>query len=125
MRTFVNTGPALQHAVTCVDSRKGGDAARAATTRLEPAPQTRLPLVHDALAGAVVLVVDDHEPNVVLLERLLSRAGARRVVGLTDPRSAIDRFRATQPDLVLLDLHMPGVDGLAVLQALRPVVAPG
>ena len=76
------------------------------------------------LAEAVVLVVDDVEANVILLERLLRRAGVEHVVGITDPRRTIEQYRAVEPDLILLDLHMPHLDGVAVLEALRQVIPP-
>jgi EAL domain-containing protein (putative c-di-GMP-specific phosphodiesterase class I) len=76
------------------------------------------------LAEAIVLVVDDVEANVVLLERLLRRAGVGRVVGITDPRRTIEQYRALEPDLILLDLHMPHLDGVAVLEALGDVIPP-
>jgi EAL domain-containing protein (putative c-di-GMP-specific phosphodiesterase class I)/CheY-like chemotaxis protein len=72
-----------------------------------------------SLADAVVLVVDDHEPNVVLLERLLRAAGLTAVHGLSDARQVVARCLELQPDLVLLDLHMPHVDGCAVLVELQ------
>jgi EAL domain-containing protein (putative c-di-GMP-specific phosphodiesterase class I)/FixJ family two-component response regulator len=78
-----------------------------------------------SIAGAVVLVVDDGEANVLLLDRLLSRAGARRVITVTDPRRAVETFVTEDPDLVLLDLHMPHMDGLSVLAALQSAIPAG
>jgi EAL domain-containing protein (putative c-di-GMP-specific phosphodiesterase class I) len=78
-----------------------------------------------ALADAVVLVVDDNQTNVLLLERLLQRIGIGRVVGITDPRETVTQFQALQPDLVLLDLHMPYLDGVAVLEQLAIVMPAG
>jgi EAL domain-containing protein (putative c-di-GMP-specific phosphodiesterase class I)/AmiR/NasT family two-component response regulator len=69
-------------------------------------------------ADARVLVVDDNEANVMLLERMLAAAGVTQVHTTTDPRAAIDVYKALAPDLVLLDLHMPGMDGLAVMTEL-------
>jgi len=74
---------------------------------------------HDALADATVLIVDDHAPNVALLEELLRAAGVNAVHGLTDGREVVSRCLELRPDLVLLDLHMPHMDGVAVLAALR------
>jgi EAL domain-containing protein (putative c-di-GMP-specific phosphodiesterase class I)/CheY-like chemotaxis protein len=79
----------------------------------------------DAWADAVVLVVDDNENNVLLLERLLKRIGIGRVVGITDPRETVPQYLALQPDLILLDLHMPHLDGVAVLEQLGIVVPNG
>jgi EAL domain-containing protein (putative c-di-GMP-specific phosphodiesterase class I)/FixJ family two-component response regulator len=73
----------------------------------------------------VVLVVDDVEANVLLLELLLTRAGAARVVGITDPRQTIEQYNSIDPDLILLDLHMPQLDGHALLEALGQVIPGG
>jgi EAL domain-containing protein (putative c-di-GMP-specific phosphodiesterase class I) len=76
-------------------------------------------------ADAVVLVVDDNENNVLLLERLLKRIGIGRVVGITDPRETVTQYQAIEPDLILLDLHMPHLDGVAVLEQLGIVIPKG
>lgn len=76
----------------------------------------------DALVGASVLVVDDAESNVHLLRRVLQLAGVGAVHGVTDPRLALDRCLEVRPDLVLLDLHMPHVDGLTVLRSIRAAI---
>lgn len=73
----------------------------------------------DPLLGAVVLVIDDAESNVFLLQRVLELAGVEAVHGVTDPRLALERCEEVRPDLVLLDLHMPHVDGLTVLRSIR------
>lgn len=73
----------------------------------------------EKLGEAVILIVDDHLPNVMLLQRMLERAGARRVVGITDATEAMHRYKEIRPDLVLLDLHMPQMDGIALLEAMR------
>lgn len=75
--------------------------------------------VGDVLAGATVVVIDDDEINVVLLEGVLRQAGVGTVRRVTDPACAVQTCLELHPDLVVLDLHMPGVDGLAVLEALR------
>jgi EAL domain-containing protein (putative c-di-GMP-specific phosphodiesterase class I)/CheY-like chemotaxis protein len=77
------------------------------------------------LAEAVVLVVDDNENNVLLLERLLKRSGIGTVVGITDPRETVTQYQAIEPDLILLDLHMPHLDGVAVLEQLGIVIPTG
>jgi PleD family two-component response regulator len=66
-----------------------------------------------------ILVVDDDRMSVTLLEQLFQRHGYTRVMGIIDPRSAVETCAAFDPDLVLLDLIMPEVDGFAVLDALR------
>src|SRR5256886_13443791 len=66
-----------------------------------------------------ILVVDDDRMTVTLLEQLLQRHGYSRVMGITDSRQAAETCAVFEPDLVLLDLIMPEVDGFAVLEALR------
>jgi EAL domain-containing protein (putative c-di-GMP-specific phosphodiesterase class I) len=69
-------------------------------------------------ADASILIVDDHEPNVALLKRLLEASGLVDIEGLTDPRLALQRFLRRPPDLVLLDVHMAHIDGIALMQAM-------
>jgi EAL domain-containing protein (putative c-di-GMP-specific phosphodiesterase class I)/CheY-like chemotaxis protein len=73
----------------------------------------------DPFASAVVLVVDDNEANVLLLERILGGVGVGRVHSVMDPRQVVDRCLELDPDLLLLDLHMPHLDGFGVLAALQ------
>jgi putative two-component system response regulator len=68
---------------------------------------------------ACILVVDDEPSNVRVLKRVLAVAGYRRVTGITNPRDAIARFAEIEPDILLLDLHMPEIDGVAVMKLLR------
>jgi putative two-component system response regulator len=68
---------------------------------------------------ARILIVDDEPRNVRVLKRVLAVAGYRQVLAITDPRDAIARFAEIEPDLLLLDLHMPEIDGVAVMERLR------
>ncbi|HEV8456223.1 MAG TPA: HD domain-containing phosphohydrolase [Gemmatimonadales bacterium] len=68
---------------------------------------------------ARILIVDDEPRNVRVLKRVLAVAGYRQVLAITDPRDAIARFAEIGPDLLLLDLHMPEIDGVAVMERLR------
>jgi putative two-component system response regulator len=73
---------------------------------------------------ATILIVDD-EPQVVrLLDRLLRSDGYESIVSTMDPREATRLFDERQPDLVLLDLHMPHLDGYEVLAQLAPHIQP-
>jgi putative two-component system response regulator len=71
------------------------------------------------LTDARILVVDDERVNVVLLERILEQDGYRNVKSITDPSEAAALYDRFEPDLVLLDLHMPKLDGFAVMQLLE------
>jgi CheY-like chemotaxis protein len=66
-----------------------------------------------------ILVVDDNLPSAELVQAFLGRSGLHSVKVITDPRAALDQFEDLAPDLVILDLHMPGLDGYAVLAELR------
>jgi putative two-component system response regulator len=57
--------------------------------------------------------------NVVLLERILEQDGYRNVKSVTDPAEAATLYDQFEPDLVLLDLHMPKLDGFAVMKLLE------
>ena len=72
----------------------------------------------DLFAGRI-LIVDDEPVNVRLLERLLQSAGYREIATTTDPRRVLEIYRDFKPDLVLLDLMMPHLDGVAVLGQLK------
>jgi putative two-component system response regulator len=76
-------------------------------------------LAEPRLGDAKILIVDDERVNVVLLERILAQAGYRNVKGVVDPTEALRLYDQFEPDLVLLDLHMPTLDGFAVMKLLE------
>lgn len=69
-------------------------------------------------SGDTVLVVDDLAANVELLRQLLVRDG-HRVCTATNGRGALDAMVSEQPDLVLLDIMMPGPNGFDVCRAIK------
>lgn len=73
----------------------------------------------ERLRGSRILCVDDAEANCLVLESILDDIGYRNVVTLSDPYRAVDTCEAFDPDLLLLDLHMPGMSGLDVIAAVR------
>jgi putative two-component system response regulator len=81
-------------------------------------------VVEAPLTSARVLVVDDREPSVRLLEQVLRRAGFRNVVGTSDAREVVPLFETLRPDILLLDLHMPHLNGHEVMEALRSSIPP-
>jgi PleD family two-component response regulator len=79
----------------------------------------------ETLKNSHILIVDDQEANVMLLERLLQTAGYTTFLSTTDPRQVLPMFGKFQPDLILLDLMMPHLDGYAVMQQIGPRVPEG
>lgn len=70
-----------------------------------------------------ILIVDDQDYNTRLIERLLERHGYMEYRSLQDSRGVLDLFKEWKPDLILLDLMMPNMDGFQVLAALRPLIS--
>jgi DNA-binding response OmpR family regulator len=66
-----------------------------------------------------ILVIDDEPVNVALLEAMLLEGGYTRVQTITDSRLAMETCHSFDPDLVLLDLMMPFVDGFSILESIR------
>lgn len=70
---------------------------------------------------ASILIVDDQPSNVRLLEQILRREDYVDLRSTTDSAEVIDLCKQRMPDLILLDLHMPGVDGVELMQRLRAI----
>lgn len=83
------------------------------------------PMSFDDPKRARILIIDDEERNVNVLTRMLASAGYESVRGLSDSTQAVEAVREFNPDLILLDLTMPVMDGFAVLEGLKPLTPPG
>ena len=66
-----------------------------------------------------VLYVEDNQANIDLVERFLARRPGVQLITTVQGRMALDLARVHRPDLVLLDLHLPDLDGESVLRELR------
>ena len=65
-----------------------------------------------------ILVVDDHEVNLLLAECVLEASGMQ-VLRALDADAARAVLQAERPDLILLDIQLPGVDGLALAREFK------
>lgn len=68
--------------------------------------------------SAHVLIIDDHPTNLKLAAELLEYSGYR-VTRTKDAESALAQIRVERPQLVLLDIQLPGMDGLTLVRLLR------
>ncbi|QGU32078.1 response regulator [Thermochromatium tepidum] len=66
-----------------------------------------------------VLLIDDHALFRFGLQELLERRGIEVVAAVGDSNAGLEQVAATRPDVVLLDMRMPGLDGLKLLRLLR------
>jgi PAS domain S-box-containing protein len=89
----------------------------------ELAAESRAP-VEPAPSGpsaqpATVLYIEDNELNVLLVQAMFERRPALRLTIARDGTQGLAQARQAQPDLVLIDMNLPDMDGAAVLAALR------
>jgi DNA-binding response OmpR family regulator len=71
------------------------------------------------LRDALVMMVDDEPLMIELTQAFLERAGYRRFVSTSDGHAALAMLKREHPDVLLLDIKMPGVSGLQVLEEMR------
>ena len=65
-----------------------------------------------------ILIVDDHIENVELIKRVLERAGYSHLISTTDSREVVQLYESQKPEVVLLDIMMPYLDGFEVMEEL-------
>jgi CheY-like chemotaxis protein/anti-sigma regulatory factor (Ser/Thr protein kinase) len=82
-----------------------------------PAPQARADI------RATALYIDDNTVNVVLMEAMLQRLGGLQVLTASVPEDGLAQALRERPDLILLDIQMPGMNGYEVLRRLRAAPA--
>ncbi len=78
----------------------------------------------DELTSARIMVVDDDSTNLKLVEKGLSLYGYRNLNLLQDPREVMESFQRHKPDLILLDLNMPHINGFDLMDQLNSLHDP-
>jgi len=78
----------------------------------------------ESLDNKRILIVDDEPANLKLLDKLLRGQGFKGLVLIDDSREVINLYRATKPDLILLDINMPNLDGYQVMEQLKALNDP-
>jgi PAS domain S-box-containing protein len=91
------------------------DLARIGAGELPPAARALPP---QAPAGTV-LVIEDNPVNLLLMEAMLGQLTQCRMLGAELPETGLQLALAERPDLILLDIQLPGIDGYEVLRRLR------
>lgn len=69
-----------------------------------------------------ILVVDDEPLSLKIICRVLEAAGHRGIISTSDGLHAVSLIRFSAPDLIVLDLHMPGFDGFELLKGMTAVI---
>jgi signal transduction histidine kinase len=75
-----------------------------------------------AIQNARILIVDDNVANIALLQNILQRVGYQAIKSLTDPQQTFSAVESFCPDLIILDLNMPKLDGFQVMEVLRTMI---
>ena len=88
-----------------------GESVRGTGSSQEPEPEAQV--------VRTVLYVEDNPSNITLVRRVLARRPHVRLVVVQDGAEAVEAAADLAPDLVLLDLHLPGMSGSGILTALR------
>lgn len=65
-----------------------------------------------------ILIVDDNQVNIMILEKMLKINNYRNIITTNDPFQVLEIYKRNKPDLILLDLKMPGLDGFQVMEQL-------
>ena len=83
------------------------------------------PLVHAGAESRTLLYVEDNPANLMLVEDLIARRPDIRLLTALDGRTGIEIARARRPDLILMDINLPGISGIRALKILSedPITA--
>jgi len=79
-------------------------------------------MIDSTFKNANILIVDDQQANIDVITGLLNIQGYLNVRTITDPRQVYNAFIEFKPDLILLDLAMPYMNGYQVMEQLKPLI---
>lgn len=79
----------------------------------------------DEIKAARILIADDEPRIVLVLTTLLERAGYRSITTTSDSSEIVELVRATDPDLLVLDLAMPPPDSSQIMEQLQSMIPEG
>ncbi len=71
--------------------------------------------------SAKIMVVDDNLSNILLIKRILEVNGYKNIKGISNPAEVLDEYKKWQPDIILLDLLMPDINGLDILDQINNI----
>lgn len=74
--------------------------------------------------NARIFIIDDEKANLKLLNRMLQNEGYNKLVLISDPRTVVSEYKSQRPDLILLDINMPYMDGYELMHTLKALDDP-
>ena len=112
----------------CCHVHDGGRSALVVGANRSPrkgneSPRTRSSDRQYDIKNSKIMIIDDEEVNVLVVKKHLKAAGYHDFVVTTDSTAAFQLIRSSQPDVVLLDIRMPHIDGLEILRQIRSDLA--
>ncbi len=105
---------ALLKAASCQNAMNAAEEMPPLPVPSRPGAETRT-----LIQTAKVMIVDDEPVNVKVVQKYLKLAGYQHFVTSTDPRPVVEMVAKEMPDVILLDVMMPHVSGLQILEKLR------
>ncbi|MDP8263992.1 MAG: response regulator [Candidatus Aceula lacicola] len=78
-------------------------------------------MLNEEIFKAKILIIDDQKLHIGLLEDILRKSGYANIESTTDPQEGIEFYKDKKPDLILLDLDMPKIDGFSVIEQLKEI----
>jgi len=79
-------------------------------------------MLEQEILKAKILIIDDQKLHLGLLKDIIRKAGYTNIEATTDPQEGIELYRDFKPDILLLDLVMPKIDGFSVMAQLKEII---